>query len=102
MKSYEDEKEGRLVINGANIDRSGKIKSLRTTTLLTATLQAWGEIDISCVKVDGKNKQFAMRDGEILVIADSEETYRFDPIAPCELENPHVIPMKTWLKDFIE
>ncbi|MBQ3342538.1 MAG: hypothetical protein IJG84_11630 [Kiritimatiellae bacterium] len=49
-----------------------------------------------------QNKQFAMRDGEILVIADSEETYRFEPIAPCELENPHVIPMRTWLKDFIE
>lgn len=102
VKAYEEEHEGRLVINGANIDRSGIIKSLRTTTLLTATLSAFGEIDISFVKVDGKNKQFAMRDGEILVIADSEETYRFEPMAPCELENPHVIPMRTWLKDFIE
>ena len=102
IKSYDEDHEGHLVINGANIDRSGIIKSLRTTTLITATLSAFGEIDISCVKVDGKNKQFAMRDGEILVIADSEETCRFEPMAPCELENPHIIPMRTWLKDFVE
>ena len=100
VKAYEEEHEGQLIINGANIDRDGMVKSLRTTTLITPTLSAWGGIDASCVNVEGKNKKFVLKDGEILLVVDSDKEYRFEPVVPCKLENPHVIPLQTWLKDW--
>ena len=98
---YEKTHEGRLVVNGVNVDRKGHVKWLRTTTIFSATLEAWGGIDVDDLDVPGK-KQFAIKDGEVVLVVDADEPLKFEPVVPAKLENPMKIPFKTWLQDYIE
>jgi len=99
IKAYDDDHGGHLVIDGVNIDKNGRIESLRTTRVITPTLSAWGSVRAENVGIEGK-KQFVFRDGEVFLEVDSNESHVLTPATPCELENPHVIPFSVWLNDW--
>lgn len=98
---YEKTHEGRLIVNGVNVDRKGLVKWLRTTTILSATLEAWGGIGVDEIDVPGK-KQFAIKGGEVVLVVDADEPLKFEPVVPAKLDSPMKIPFKTWLQDYIE
>lgn len=101
-KLVEEKEKGRLVINGINLDRKCLISSLRITTIYSSTLEGWGILKPEWVGIEGK-KQFALRDGEVILVVDSDERFTVCPVPPVDkLENPRRIPMATWLKDYVD
>ena len=93
---------GRLIINGVNLAKDLTIESLRTTTILSATLEAWGSIsaeDIS--EIDGR-KQFAFTPEGIALLVDADEKPRFVPVTPKGIENPKSIPFSKWIADYVK
>lgn len=100
-KLVEEKEKGRLVINGINLNRKCSISSLRTTVIYSSTLEGWGTLSPESVGIEGK-KQFALRDGEVILVVDADERFTVSPVPPVDkLENPMKIPFKTWLQDYI-
>lgn len=100
-KLVEEKEKGRLVINGINLNRKFSISSLRTTIIYSPTTEGWGILKPEWVGIKGR-KQFALRDGEVILVVDADEPLKFEPAVPAKLENPMKIPFKTWLQDYID
>ena len=94
---------GRLVIDGVNIGKDLRIESLRTTTILSGTLQAWGGICAKDITEIPGRKQFSYTVGEgVSLVVDADEDVFFHPTIPEGIVNPKTIPFKAWIADYIK
>lgn len=94
---------GTLYIVGVNIGKDLTIESLRTTTKLSGTMEAWGGITADdIVEITGR-KQFSYTVGEgVSLVVDADETIKFNPTIPEGIVNPKTIPFKAWIADYIK
>lgn len=94
---------GRLVIDGVNIGKDLRIESLRTTTILSGTLEAWGGIRAEGITEIPGRKQFSYTVGEgVSLVVDADEDVFFHPTIPEGIVNPKTIPFKEWMADYIK
>ena len=102
MKIVEENRGGRLCIDGVNLAKGLTISSLRVTRVLSGTLEAWERLYADDIKeIEGK-KRFSFTADGIMLVVDADKDIKVNPIIPEGVENPTVIPFSKWLRDYVK